>query len=121
MEFDEVSSKIIKCALEVHKELGPGLMESVYHRALQWEFDADHIRYSTEVELPIIYKGHPLPGNYRLDLFVEGCVVVEIKAVERILPVHLAQTLTYMKLINSKIGLLLNFNDSRLLIKRLVL
>jgi GxxExxY protein len=123
MEFDELSKKVIGCALEVHKKLGPGLLESAYERCLSYELICADISHSVQKELPIEYKKIKLDCGYRIDMLIENNIIIELKSVEKILPVHEAQLLTYMKLSGIKIGLLLNFNVSRLKdgIKRFVL
>jgi GxxExxY protein len=123
MEFDELSKKVIGCALEVHKKLGPGLLESTYERCLSFELISAGIRHSTQKELPIEYKGVKLDCGYRTDMIIENDIILEIKSVDRIMPIHEAQLLTYMKLSGIKIGLLMNFNVCRLKdgIKRFVL
>ena len=102
------------CAIEIHKELGPGLLESVYHKCLKKEFDLKGIKYQSELKVPILYKDLELDADLRLDFLVEDVLIVELKAVQTILPVHEAQILTYMKLLNKPEGLLLNFNVSNL-------
>jgi GxxExxY protein len=109
MKFDELSSKVIGCAIEVHKQLGPGLLESSYERCLSYELLCAGIQHKTQKELPVDYKGMKLECGYRVDLFVDDGLIVELKAVEKLLPIHEAQILTYMKLANVKTGLLLNF------------
>lgn len=123
MEFDELSSKVIGCAIEVHKQLGPGLLESTYEQCLSYELLCAGIQHETQKELPIEYKGTKLECGYRVDLLVDNKLIVELKAVDKLLPIHEAQILTYMKLANVKTGLLLNFNVVRFKdgIKRLVL
>jgi GxxExxY protein len=123
MEFDELSRKVIGCAIEVHKQLGPGLLELSYERCLSYELSCDGIKHETQKELPIDYKGIKLDCGYRVDLFVDNKLIVELKAVEKLLPIHEAQILTYMKLASVKTGLLLNFNVVRFKdgIKRFVL
>ena len=123
MEFDELSGKVIGCALEVHKQLGPGLLESAYERCLSYELLCAGIRHEPQKELPIDYKGMKIDCGYRVDLFVDEKLIVELKSVEKLLPIHEAQILTYMKLASVKIGLLLNFNVVRFKdgIKRFVL
>jgi GxxExxY protein len=123
MEFDELSGKVIGCAIEVHKCLGPGLLESAYERCLSYELTAAGLRHETQKELPVDYKGLKLDNGYRIDLLVENNVIVELKHVEKILPIHEAQILTYMKLAGIKTGLLINFNVKRVKdgIKRFVL
>ena len=114
MEFDELSGKIIGCAIEVHKNLGPGLLESAYERCLSYELIAAGLRHDMQKELPIDYKGLKLDTGYRIDLIVENEVIVELKSVDKVLPIHEAQLLTYMKLAGIKVGLLINFNVKKL-------
>ena len=123
MEFDELSGKVIGCALEVHKQLGPGLLESAYERCLSYELLCAGIPHESQKELPIDYKGMELDCGYRVDLLVGGKLIVELKAVDKLSPIHEAQLLTYMKLAGVKTGLLMNFNVTRLKdgIKRFVL
>jgi GxxExxY protein len=123
MEFDELSGKVIGCAIEVHKNLGPGLLESAYERCLSYELTAANLRHETQKELPIDYKGLKLDAGYRIDLIVENGVIVELKSVDKVLPIHEAQILTYMKLAGINVGLLINFNVTKLKdgIKRFVL
>jgi GxxExxY protein len=119
---DPLTEKIIGCAIEVHRTLGPGLLESTYESALGVEFEINGIQFQRQVICPVSYKGR-IVGDYRLDLLVENSVIVEIKSVERYDPIFEAQLLTYLKITGHKRGLLLNFN-TRLLkegIKRLVL
>lgn len=106
----ELTQKIIGAAMEVHKELGPGLLENVYQVCLAREFALQKLAFAQEQVLPIIYKGFQVENQYRADFIVENKVVVELKAVEGVLPVHEAQLLTYMRLANCRVGLLLNFN-----------
>ena len=96
-------------AIEVHKSLGPGLLESIYHRCMEKELSTKDFHYKTELIIPINYKGMPLDANLKCDLFVENCLVVELKSVEKVLPIHEAQLLTYMKLLKAPIGLIINF------------
>ena len=105
---------IIGCAIEVHRLLGPGLLESVYRHALLIELLAAGLEVATEVHVPIVYKGTSLVEDLKLDLLVKGLVIVEIKAVERFHPVHLAQLITYLKLADRPKGLLINFNTTSL-------
>jgi GxxExxY protein len=98
------------CAIEVHKYLGPGLLESVYHTCLKKELTIRGFEFQTELIIPVNYKGLELETGLRCDLLVEKSLVVELKAVEKVLPIHEAQILTYMKLLQVPIGLLLNFN-----------
>ena len=122
MEENNLSSEIIGAAIEVHKLLGPGLLESAYQAALARELVLRNILFEKEKALPLIYKGVKLDCGFRLDILVGGLVGVELKAVEKILPIHEAQVLTYLKLLNLKLGLILNFNVPVLKegIKRLV-
>jgi len=122
MELNKVTEKIIGCAIEVHKTLGPGLLESIYENALCIELSGANLNFEQQKVLPLKYKGHSI-GEFRIDLVVENAVVVEIKSVERHDPVFEAQVLSYMKLGDYKLGLLINFN-SRLLkdgVKRFIL
>jgi GxxExxY protein len=121
-ERDPLTEKIIGCAIEVHRTLGPGLLEQTYESALCVELQLSGIKYQRQLVVPVTYKNQPV-GDYRLDLVVDNLVVLEIKSVERFDPIFEAQLLTYLKITGLKRGLLLNFN-SRLLkdgIKRLVL
>lgn len=107
---NRITEKIIGCAIEVHKSLGPGLLESAYEECLCYELTQSGLRYKRQVPLPVVYKGVKLECGYRMDLVVEDSVVVEIKAIEKIMPVHEAQLLSYLKLHNKKVGLLMNFH-----------
>jgi len=106
---EELTGRIIGAAIEVHKNLGPGLLESVYQVCLAREMSLRKIPFEAEKQLPITYKGLSVDGGYRMDFLVEG-KVVELKAVNELAPIHFAQLLTYLKLTNSKVGLLINFN-----------
>lgn len=119
---DDLTGRIIGCAIEVHRSLGPGLLESVYESALAVELEMRGVHYQRQVEIPIKYRGKVI-GVHKLDFIVENAVVLELKSVERFDPVFEAQVLTYMRIANLKLGLLINFN-SRLLhegIKRFIL
>jgi GxxExxY protein len=109
-DYDELSGKVIGCAIEVHRHLGPGLLESAYERCLSFELLANNLHHSVQKALPIKYKNVPLDCDYRIDLLVEDKLIVELKSVERILPIHEAQILTYMRLADIHTGLLINFN-----------
>ena len=98
------------CAIEVHKHLGPGLLESVYHSCLKKELIIRGINFQTELIIPVNYKGLEVEAGLRCDLFIEKSLVVELKAIEKVLPIHEAQLLTYMKLLEVPIGLIINFN-----------
>ncbi len=97
-------------AIQVHKKLGPGLLESVYHTCMAYELTSRNMRFQTELKIPIEYNGFRLDTDLRCDLLVENSLVVEFKAVEKILPIHIAQLLTYMKLLKLPMGLMINFN-----------
>jgi GxxExxY protein len=120
--FNPVTHDIIGAAIEVHRVLGPGLLESAYIRCLQYELTARRIRFVTQRQLPIVYKGIVLDASYRLDFVVEDLVVVEIKSATALLPVHEAQLLTYLNLSARPAGLLINFNVSKLVdgVKRVI-
>jgi GxxExxY protein len=122
MEFDELSRSVIGCALEVHRNLGPGLLESTYGQCLACELSHAGILFQMEVPLPVRSKDILLDCGYRIDLLVRRELIVEIKSVEALLPIHQAQILTYMRLVNVPIGLLINFNVTRQTgIKRFIL
>jgi GxxExxY protein len=110
MHFNEISGAVVDSAMKVHSALGPGLLESVYLACLVHELDQRGFRTAVQLPLPVIYDGVRLDLGFRLDLLVETFVVVEIKAVEAITPVHQAQLLTYLKLSQRHLGLLINFN-----------
>ena len=122
-KFEELSNKVIGLALEVHKELGPGLLESSYQQCLAYELSKNSISFEIEKELPVVYKNIKLDCGYRIDILIENSLLLELKSVEKLLPIHEAQILTYMKLADIKIGLLINFNVKILKegIKRFVL
>ena len=101
---------VIGAAIEVHKHLGPGLLESVYHKCLMHELNLREIKFVSEMSTPVIYKGIDLDTELRLDLFIEGILPLELKAVDSVLPIHEAQILTYMRLLNVPKGLMINFN-----------
>jgi|SRR5688572_21249160 len=106
----ETTERILRCALEVHRCLGPGLFETTYERALCIELAASGIRFEQQVRVPLFYRGE-LIADHRIDLVVEDEVVVEIKSVERLAPIHQAQVLTYLRVKSLKVGLILNFNS----------
>lgn len=110
MKFDEISNKVIGCAIEVHRELGPGLLESTYEQCLAYELNRARIPFKLPVELPVEYKEFRLDCGYRIDLLVDDTLIVELKSVDQLVPIHEAQILTYMKLAGVSIGLLINFN-----------
>lgn len=108
-DLNAVTEKIIGCAIEVHRNLGPGLLESVYEKAMCYEIGVQGIRFQNQVQVPIVHKGSNL-GEHRIDMVLEDAVIVEFKAVDRMEPVFKAQILSYMRLTNMKLGLLINFN-----------
>ena len=119
----ELTDKIIGCSIEVHRHLGPGLLESAYEECLCHELVLNNIPFERQKTLPIVYKGKEIQSAYRLDLLVDDKVVIEVKSVEKLLPVHEAQLLTYLKLTGKRTGLLLNFHCAVLKegLRRLVL
>ena len=120
--FNVITREIIGAGIEVHRALGPGLLESAYIPCLQYELAARKLRFVTERAVPIVYKEITLDTKYRIDLIVEDAVIVEVKAVEQLLQVHQAQVLTYMRLTGCPAGLLINFNVAKLIdgVKRLI-
>ena len=110
MDHDEVTDRIINAAIKVHSALGAGLLESTYGACLYHQFTVDDLHFEHQVALPVTYLGTKLEAGYRLDFIVENLVIVELKAVENLLPLHVAQLLTYLKLGGHEVGLLLNFN-----------
>ncbi len=121
--YQELTDKIIGLAINLHKHLGPGLLESAYQKCLAYEFSTHNILYKQELVLPIVYKEVKLETGYRLDFIVEDKVIIELKSVEEILPIHEAQLLTYLKLSGKRLGLIINFNQTKLAngIKRIIL
>lgn len=109
-QINELTYEVIGCAIEVHKHLGAGLLESIYHQCIIEELKSKNINYQSELKLPIIYKGKELETDFRCDLFIENCLVVELKSVSEIHPMHDAQLLTYMKLLKAPKGIIINFN-----------
>lgn len=122
MEEDRITEAIIGAAIEVHRQLGPGLFESTYEACLVYELKQAGWKVERQIVLPVIYKGVAIEEGYRIDLLVEGKVIVEIKAVSALLPIHEAQLLTYLKLSGRRVGLLINFTVPLLKngIKRLI-
>ncbi len=114
MEINQITEKIIGCAIEVHKQLGPGLLESAYEECLFYEIINSGLNVKKQLTLPLVYKEIKLDAGYRIDLIVENQVIVEIKSVDALAEIHKAQLMTYMKLANVKVGLLMNFNVTRL-------
>jgi GxxExxY protein len=123
MDENELSNKIIWAAIEVHKHLGPGLLESAYEECLCHELHLMEIGFERQKNLPVEYKGIKLDCGYRMDLVVDDKVVVEIKAIDKLMPIHEAQVLTYLKLSGLKLGMLINFNNAMIRdgIRRVVL
>jgi GxxExxY protein len=110
MHENEISKIIINAAIEIHKTLGPGLLESVYETTLEYKLKKFGLNVEKQVTLPVVYEEIKMESGYRIDLLVEKKVIIELKSVETILPVHKAQTLTYLKLSKLKLALLINFN-----------
>jgi GxxExxY protein len=123
LEFDELSNQVIGCAIKVHRELGPGLLESTYEQCLAHELKLNGIAFRLQHTQPVEYKGIRLDCGYRIDILVADALILELKSVEEIKDIHKAQLLTYMKLAGVKTGLLINFNVAKLKkgIKRFVL
>ncbi|MCX7737555.1 MAG: GxxExxY protein [Candidatus Kapabacteria bacterium] len=110
MQENEISAIIIDCALKIHKILGPGLFENVYETALEYELQNHGLYVQTQVPIPLVYEAIKLEAGYRVDILVENKVIIEIKSIEAIAPVHRKQLLTYLRPSNKKLGLLINFN-----------
>ncbi len=122
MELNEITEKVIGCAIKVHRALGLGLLESTYEVCLAHELVKEGLKVKTQVALPVVYDGLRLDAGYRIDMLVEDAVIVELKSIESLHPIHEAQVISYLKLSGKKIGLLINFNVKLLKggIKRLV-
>lgn len=120
---EQIGSRIVNCALRVHTALGPGLLERAYEVCMAHELQIAGAVVRQQVEVPVTYQGLALDAGFRIDLLVDDCVIVELKAVERLLPVHLSQMLTYMRFSKVQLGFLLNFNVRHMKdgIKRVVL
>lgn len=112
--MDSLTQKVIGCAIEVHKELGPGLLESTYESCLIYELTTAGILAKNQVLLPVQYKNQFIDAGYRLDILLPDKLIIELKSVEKLAPIHTAQLITYLKLSNIKTGLLINFNVNRL-------
>ena len=123
MIFDQLSNTVIGCALEVHRQLGPGLLESAYEQCLAYELTKANIHFHLQVPVAVQYKDVRLDCGYRIDVLVDGRLIVELKSIDQLLSIHEAQLLTYMKLASVKVGLLINFNVAVLKkgVKRFVL
>jgi GxxExxY protein len=122
MEINRVSAQIVDSAIKVHSALGPGLLESAYEACLKRELERRGLKVLHQVGIPVVYDGERIDVGYRIDLVVEDTVIVELKAVEKVMPIHEAQLLSYLRLSGMKVGLLLNFNVPHMRdgIKRLV-
>jgi GxxExxY protein len=122
MEIEDIATKIVAAAIKVHTVLGPGLLESAYQKCIQYELQKEGLNVECEVVLPIVYEKIKIDAGYRIDMIVDGSVIIENKTVEKILPIHEAQLLTYLKMRNCKIGFLLNWHVPRMKdgIKRMV-
>ena len=114
LEYNSITGRIIKCAIAVHKNLGPGLLESVYEVCLEKELILQGLNVKRQILLPVFYKEEKLNKDFLIDMLVEEEVIVELKSLEIVLPIHEAQLVTYLKLSNKKIGLLINFNVAKL-------
>ncbi len=110
--INQITDKIIGCAISVHRVLGPGLLESAYEECLCYELSQANLKFERQVHLPVVYKQVKLDCGYKMDVVVENAVIIEVKAVERVLTVHEAQLLSYLKLYDKRLGLLLNFHVS---------
>jgi len=122
MTENELSSIIIGAAIEVHRQLGPGLLESSYEACLAYELKLQGLDIRTQVPLPVVYKDVKLEAGYRIDILVENKVIIEVKSVEELMDIHTAQLLTYLRLKDIKLGMLINFNSVKVVdgIKRIV-
>lgn len=107
---EQLTHSIIGCAIEVHRSLGPGLLESAYEECLAREFDHTNLSYQRQLPVPLMYRGRPVDTAYRLDFLVHNTVVVEAKCVEKLVPIHEAQLMTYLRITGKSVGLLINFN-----------
>jgi GxxExxY protein len=110
VDIEETARQIVDSAVKVHRALGPGLLESVYQHCLAYELRQRGLQVACEVLLPVAYDGHQIDAGYRIDMLVEGCIIIENKAVDQLLPIHEAQLLTYLKLRDCRLGFLLNWN-----------
>jgi GxxExxY protein len=122
MEIEEIASKIVTAAMKVHTALGPGLLESAYQKCMEYELQKNGMNVECEVILPIVYGKIKIDAGYRIDMIVGSAIIIENKTVERFLPIHEAQLLTYLKMRDCRLGFLLNWNVSRMKdgIKRMV-
>ena len=113
-EYNQLTYDIIECCIEVHKELGPGLLESIYEECLESVLVENGLKVQRQVEVPLFFKGKKLNKGFRLDMLINDSVILELKSVETILPIHEAQLVSYLKLSKSQLGLLVNFNSKYL-------
>lgn len=113
-DLNDLTFELIGIAIEIHKTLGPGLLESIYHKCFLYELSQRNIPFQTELNVPIIYKDLYLKADLRCDIFVDSCLVIELKAIEYIMPLHEVKLLSYMKFLNAPKGLLINFNCSNI-------
>lgn len=109
-DYNNISKEILDACITVHKEMGPGLLESVYEACLQKELELRNVNSKSQVRLPLHYRGEELSKDFRIDLLIENEIIIEIKAVEIVLPVHQAQIISYLKLADKRLGFLINFN-----------
>lgn len=114
MEHSELSGNVIRAAMRVHTELGPGLLESIYEASLEMELQSVGLTVKRQVDVPVVYKGNDLGFGFRADMIVNGIIVIELKSVESLLQIHKAQLITYLKILNLPVGLLINFNTTHL-------
>ena len=114
MRHEDITKAILGAAMNVHSALGPGLLESTYHACLHHELMSAGLDFKHQVRLPVVYRTVTLDAGYRIDFLVENCVIVELKAVEKLLPLHFAQLLCYLRLSSRPVGLLINFNVAHL-------
>lgn len=112
MSENELSKLIVDCCFKIHKKLGPGLLESVYEEVLSYELTRHSLIHNRQAELPVTYENVRLDAGFRADMVVDNKVIIELKSVENVLPVHKKQLLTYLRLTNMKLGLLVNFNET---------
>jgi len=114
-QINQLCYEILNCAIEVHKTLGAGLLESIYEKCFIFELQSRGFKVENQINIPLIYKGNKLDSDLRLDVIVEKTVVVELKAVEKILPIHEAQILTYLRLLDLSKGIIINFNSTNIM------
>jgi GxxExxY protein len=109
-EINKITGIVVDASMDVHSAMGPGLLENVYEHCLARELELRGLKVESQVPIPVVYKETELKVGFRIDLLVEDCLIIELKAVEAVLPIHEAQVFTYLRLTNSRVGLLLNFN-----------